>query len=53
MRQQKSGRYLRVVAEYLKNGSTDFHQAYVIFKQSSIEVFEIKRLKTVHSLLPW
>ena len=29
------------LAEYL-NGSTDFHQTYVISRQLSIEVFEIK-----------
>ena len=39
--------------EYLKNGLTDFHQTYVSFRQSSIVSFEIKRLKTGHSLLPW
>ena len=49
----KSRRFLRVFADYLKNGSTDFHQPYVIFRQSSILSFEIKRLKTSHSLLPW
>ena len=37
---------------YLKNGSTDFHQTYVMFMQSSIVFFEIKRLKKGHSLLP-
>ena len=42
-----------ILAEYLKNGSTDFHQTYVIFRQLYIKVFEIKRLKTDHSLLPW
>ena len=40
-------------SEYLKNGSTDFDQTYVIFGQSSIVSFEIKRLKTGHSLLQW
>ena len=40
---------LRVFANYLKNGSTDFHQTCVTFKAS----FEIKRLKIGHSLLPW
>ena len=49
---QKS-RFLRVSDEYLKNDSTDFHQTYVIFKQSSKVTFEIKTLKTGHSLLPW
>ena len=43
----------RGFAEYLKNGSPDFHQTYVIFRQSSIKVFEIKRLKTGHLLFPW
>ena len=46
-------RFLRVFAEYLKNGSIDFHQTYVIFRQLSILPFEIKRLKTGHLLLPW
>ena len=46
-------RFAMGFAEYLKNGSTDFHQTYVIFSQSSIEVFEIKKLKTSHSFLPW
>ena len=32
----------------LKNGSSDFHQAYVVFRQSSAVSFEIKRLKTGH-----
>ena len=53
MRQLKSGRFSRVFAKYLKNCSTSFHQTYVIFKQSSMASFEIKRLKTGHSLLPW
>ena len=39
----KSRRFSRVLAEYLKNNSTDFHQTYVIFRQLYIEVFEIKR----------
>ena len=30
-----------------------FTKLYVIFRQSYIEVFEIKRLKIDHSLLPW
>ena len=50
---KKSGTFSKVFAEYLKNDSTDFHQTYVIFRQSSIVSFEIKRLKTGHSLLPW
>ena len=29
--QLKSGRLLRVLAEYLKNGSIDFHQTQVMF----------------------
>ena len=49
----KNRRFLRVFAEYLKNSSTDFYQTYLIFRQSSIEVFEIKRLNTGHSLLSW
>ena len=42
-----------ILAEYLKNCPTDFQQTYVIFRQSYIEVSEIKRLKIDHSLLPW
>ena len=53
MRQLKNRRFSRVLAEYLKNSITDFHQTYVIFRQSHIQVFEIKRLKIGHSLLPW
>ena len=43
---------MRVLAEYLKNGSTDFHQTFVSFRQVCIDVFEIKILKIDHSLLP-
>ena len=53
MRQLKNRELSRVFPAYLKNGSTDFHQTYVIFRQSSIDVPEIKRLKIGHSLLPW
>ena len=53
MGQLKRGRFSRVLAEYLKNDSTDFHSTCVIFRQSHIEVFEIERLKIGHSLLPW
>ena len=53
MRQLKSRRFSRVLTEYLKNGSTDFHQTYIIFRQSYIKVFEIKILKIGYSLLPW
>ena len=52
MQQLKNSRFSIVSAEYLKNGSTDFQQTYVIFRQSCIEVFEIKRWNTGHSLLP-
>ena len=52
MRKLKNSRFLSVLAEYLKNGPTDFHQTYVTFKQLYIEVFEIKRLKIEYSLLP-
>ena len=48
-----NSRFPRVLAEYLKNGPTDFHQTYVIFRSLYIEGFEIKRLKIDHSLLPW
>ena len=53
MRQLQIESFQGVFAEYLRKGSTDFYQTYVIFRQSSVEVFEIKRLKTGHSLLPW
>ena len=54
MRQLKKGRrFSMAFDEYLKNGSTDFHQTYVIFRQSSIVSFEVKRLKTGYLLLPW
>ena len=53
MRQLKNSRFSRVLAEYLKKGSTDFHQTYGSFRQVYIDVFEIKRLKIDHSLLPW
>ena len=43
----KNGSFSRVLAEYLKNCSTDFHQTYAIL------VFEIKRSNIGHSLLPW
>ena len=49
----KSNRFSRVLAEYLKKGSTDFHQTYVSFMQAYLEVFEVKKLKIDHSLLPW
>ena len=52
MRQLKNSRFSKVLAEYLKNGSTDFHQTYVSFRQVYIKVFEIKRLKIDCSLLP-
>ena len=51
MRQLKNSRFSRVLAEYLKNGSTDFHNTYVSFRQVHIEIFEIKRLKIDH--LSW
>ena len=53
MRQLKDRRFSRVLAEYLKNGSTDFHQTCVIYRQSYIDGFEIKELKIGNSLLPW
>ena len=45
--------FVSVLAEYLKNGYTDFHQTYVSFRKVYIEVFEIKRWKIDYSLLPW
>ena len=39
------------LAEYLKNSSTELHQTYVSFRQSYVEVLEIKRLKIDHSLV--
>ena len=53
MRQLKNSRVSRVLAEFIENGSSDFYQTYVIFRQLHIEVFEIKRLKIDYSLLPW
>ena len=50
---ERNSRFSRVLAEYLKNSSTDFHQNYVSFRQSYIDVFEIKRLKIDYSLLLW
>ena len=50
MRQLKSRRFLRVLAEYLKNDSTNFNETYVILRQSTTEVVEFNRLKTGHSL---
>ena len=46
--QRKNRRFWRVLAEYLKNGSTDFYQTYIIFRQLYIKVFEIKILKIGH-----
>ena len=48
---QLKSRFSRVFAEYLKNGPTDFHHTYVIFRQSSTVSYEIKRLKPGHLLL--
>ena len=50
---EKTEGFWGVLAEYLKNSTTDFHQTYDIFRQSYMKVFEIKRLKIDHSLLPW
>ena len=50
---EKNSRFSSVFAEYFKNGSADFQQTYVIFRQSYIQVSEIERLKIDHSLLPW
>ena len=36
---EKNRRFSKVLAEYLKNCSTDFHQTFVTFRQSNIEVF--------------
>ena len=44
MRQLKRYKVSRALAEYLDNGSTDFHQTYTVFIQSYVEVFEIIRL---------
>ena len=44
---EKNRRFSRVLAEYLKNSSTDFHQTYVTFGQSYINVLEIKVLLEV------
>ena len=53
MRQLKDSRFSKVLTEYLKNGSTDFHQTYVNFRQSYKELFEIKRVMIDRQLLPW
>ena len=53
MLQLKNRGFSRVFAKYPENCSTDFYQTYVIFRQSPIVYFEIKRLKTGHLLLPW
>ena len=55
MRQLKNRMFSMVLAEYLKNGSSNRFSpnVNVIFRQSYIEVFEIKRLDIGHSLLPW
>ena len=37
---QNRRRFSRAFAEYLENSSTDFHQTFVIFRQSSKEVSE-------------
>ena len=47
-RQLKKWKIFEGFAEYLKNGSTDFYQTYVILRQLSLVSFEIKRLKTGH-----
>ena len=49
IRQLKNHWFSRVLAEYLKNVSTDFHHTFVTFRQSYIEGFEIKRLDTEYS----
>ena len=41
MRQLKNSRFSRVLAKYLKNSATDFHQTYVFFRQLYIKVLEI------------
>ena len=43
----RSGRFSRVFAEYLKNGSTDFYQTYVIFRELCIVSYEIKDWRQV------
>ena len=37
----------RILAECLKNESTNFHQIYVIFRQSDTEAFKIKRMEII------
>ena len=51
MRQLKNSRFFKVLAEYLKNGKTDFHQTYVIFRQLYMKAFEIEKLKIDNTLL--
>ena len=38
---------------WLNISKKGFHQTYVTFRQVYIEVFEIKRQKIDHLLLPW
>ena len=45
-------RFSRALVEYLEKGLTDFRQPFVILRQPYVKVFEIKRLKIGHSLLP-
>ena len=49
MRHLKNRTFSKVIAEYLRNGSIDFHQTYVGFRQSYNKLFEITRLDIGHS----
>ena len=42
MRLMKNSRFSSVLAEYLKNGPTDFHQIYPMFRQLYIKVLKLK-----------
>ena len=43
----------KVFESFCWTSQKQFHQTHVIFRQSPMASFEIKRLKTGHSLLPW
>ena len=49
MRHLKTRKFSKLLAEYLRNGSTDIHQTYVSLRQSYNKVFKIKILEISHS----
>ena len=42
MRQLKNSMFSRVLAEDLKNGSTDFHQTYVLLSNHVLKFLKLK-----------